>query len=127
MELFKGFDGKSVGWGVPFTKMKSVLYQYTKRTTMKITIDTKEDKHELQKVIKLLQQLAEDHIYTNVDANPLAMFSDEPKSESSSDDMAGLVNMFGSDDKVPESLHPKKEERVSDDDEPLESIRVIDF
>ncbi len=98
---------------------------------MKITIDTKEDKHELKKIIQLLQHISEEHVYTNteVSANPLEMFSDEPHSSAASptDDIAGLVNLFGSEDKVPVSLNPKKEERVQDEEEPLESIRIIDF
>ena len=92
---------------------------------MKITLDTREDKEEIRKVIRLLQQIVGDH--STVETSPSSdIFSsgtpamnmfDEPKKEEVS---PGVFNLFG--DNPPESLRDDKD----DDDDP-EPIQIIDF
>ncbi len=100
---------------------------------MKITIDTKEDKHELEKIIKLLHHIVGDTAssaqnYSATQNDLPGSYLDLPGIPQSVPEQkeapAGLMNIFG--DEIPTSLNPPKEEKV-DEDEPMESIRIIDF
>lgn len=103
---------------------------------MKITIDTKEDKHELEKIIKLLQHIVGDTTSSYAAAQPSYAATQNdlpgsyldlpsvPEQSAPKESPAGLMNIFGDD--IPTSLNPPAEEKVNED-EPMESIRIIDF
>jgi len=89
---------------------------------MKISIDTKEDKEEIRKVIRLLQQIIGEDARTNFDlSSTLGSSSSAPAEPVNEDVSAGLFSLFGND--APSSLQPKDE----DDDDDSDPIEIIDF
>lgn len=112
---------------------------------MKITLDTREDKEEIRKVIRLLQQIVGEH-HSSVEPSPSTsspgifnMFGDNSSSSSSSSPSTSSTSVMGMFDE------PKKEEvspsvfnlfgdnppaslkEDNDDDDEPEPIQIIDF
>ncbi|MFQ5621373.1 MAG: hypothetical protein ACE5FT_06030 [Candidatus Nanoarchaeia archaeon] len=87
---------------------------------MKITIDTKDDKHELIRIIQLLQHIVDGSFRSN---EPVSTYSsvEEPQVAPS----PGIFNLFNDD--APKSLSPPSSDDGSDDEDLSPGIQIVDF